>query len=280
MPVNPGIQYKKAEEEYAKARTTKEKLKALKLMLQTVPRHKSSERLQKEIETKISKFKKLQEREEQQIKKRGFQYSIKKEGAATIALVGTTNTGKSTLLNKLTGAKVTIASYPFTTKKPVIGIYDYKGIKLQIIEIPSITKNFSFTPLGPTFLSLIRQSDLIILFFNSPREKSLLDKELEDAEINLPILIYNNQESIGDEIWKRLNLIKVQTKMPGKKPSYPPLALKKGSTIKDLAQHVHKDFIKKFRFARIWGRSAKFDGQVVGLNHALADDDVAELHLR
>lgn len=53
----------------------------------------------------------------------------------------------------------------------------------------------------------------------------------------------------------------------------------KSSTIKDMATHLHKDFIKKFRFARVWGSSSKFPGQSVGLNHKLEDDDIVEIHL-
>jgi len=47
-----------------------------------------------------------------------------------------------------------------------------------------------------------------------------------------------------------------------------------------MAEQVHKDFIKKFRFARIWGKSAKFPGQMCGINHKLKDDDIVELHLK
>ena len=218
------------------------------------------------------------EKEKKQKKGKGKKTAVKKEGAAQITLVGTTNSGKSTLLNKLTGAKVEIADYPFTTKKPEVGILNYKGIKLQIIEIPSIFKNLKQTEQGPSFLAIINQSDLVILFFNNPEEKKLLDKELSD--ISTKKIIYDEGKNYEDKIWNSLGLIKVYTKQPGKKPDYPPLALKKGSVIKDLAIHVHKDFIKKFRFARIWGKSARFEGQQVGLNHKLIDEDVVELHMK
>ena len=106
----------------------------------------------------------------------------------------------------------------------------------------------------------------------------MLDKELSD--ISTKKIIYDEGKNYEDKIWNSLGLIKVYTKQPGKKPDYPPLALKKGSVIKDLAIHVHKDFIKKFRFARIWGKSARFEGQQVGLNHKLIDEDVVELHMK
>ncbi len=279
MPINADYEYGNALKVYEQAQTDEEKLKALQLMLSKSPGHKGAESLRADIKSKIAKLKaKLSKNKKRG--KRGFSLSIKKEGAATIVLIGTTRTGKSILLKKLTGANVKISEYEYTTKKPEIGIYDYHGVKLQCIEIPSIFKNFEASEKGPTYIAIIKQADLMILFFNTPEQKKLLDEELVKAEINVPIFIYNKQENIGDEIWKRLNLIKVQTKMPGKKPTYPPIALAKGSTIRDLAEHVHKDFLKNFRFSRVWGKSTRFPGAQAGLDHKLADNDIVELHLK
>ncbi len=277
MPVNAGVQYQLAEEEYRSANTIEEKLKALEKMYATCPKHKSSERLEQEIKGKISKFKKLLEKEKSK-KKSTQKISIKKEGAATIVLVGTVNSGKSTLLNKLTNAKARVAEYEFTTKMPEVGILDYKGIKIQVIEIPAIVENFKNTLNGLMFLSIVRSADLIVLLFKTPKEKELLDKELYNISIRK--IIYNNEENFKEIIWNNLDIIKVYTKMPGKKVSYPPVALKKNSCIEDLAEIVHKDFIQKFRFARVWGKSAKFDGQLSGIKHKLEDDDIVELHLK
>jgi len=75
-------------------------------------------------------------------------------------------------------------------------------------------------------------------------------------------------------------MIKVYTKEPGKKPKFPPIALKKDSTIKDLAKEIHQDFIKKFKFARVSGNSVKHQNQRCGLNHKLEDEDIVELHIK
>ena len=83
-----------------------------------------------------------------------------------------------------------------------------------------------------------------------------------------------------DKIWKSLDIIKVYTKQPGKSPDYPPVALDKGSIVRDLAKTVHKDFLKNFKYAVINGSSAKFKDQRVGLNHKLADDDIIEFHVK
>src|SRR3989344_9068928 len=278
MPVNAGYEYGKAEGEFNQASTLKEKLEALKKMYSTCPKHKSSEGLLKEIKTKISKYKELLAKESKKKKGSGKSLSIKKDGAATICIVGTTNSGKSTLLKKLTNSNVTIAPYPFTTKKPELGTLDYHGIKLQIIEIPAVVKNFEDSEIGPSMLAIIKQSDLLIITFKEKDELKLIDTELYNIDIHR--IYYYNQDDIKDLIWRNLNLIKVYTKQPGKEKDFPPVALKKRSIIRDLAMHIHKDFFRKFDFARVWGKGSKFNGQRVGLNHKLEDDDVVEVHLK
>ncbi len=276
MPINADIHYQKAEEEYLKANTPEEKLQCLQKMLSLAPSHKGAEKLRKQIKTKIAK---LKDSIKKSAKKGSYQkISFKKEGAALICIIGTTNSGKSTLLNKLTNANAKIADYPFTTKKPVQGILDYKGIKLQIVEIPAIIENFHETELGPSLLSIMKQSELIILTFNTPEEKRLLDKEL--ANINVKRIIYNGEEEFEERIWNSLDIIKVYTKQPGKQKDYPPVALKKGSAVQDLAEIVHKDFVKNFKYARITGKSVKFENMRCGLDHILADEDVVEFHTK
>lgn len=277
MPVNPGMEYQKAERRYAEAQTMQEKVAALHEMAKTVPKHKGTENLRAEINAKIAKYKVLTEKEKQS-KKGKSKYSIRKDGAATIVLVGKTNSGKSTLLNKLTNKNVEVADYLFTTKKPEIATMDYKGIKLQIIEIPAIVKDFYKTQNGPAFLSIIRMADLILLLAKDKEDKKLILGELEDVDVK--ILEYKKQKNIKKLIWNKLDLIEIFTKSPGKEKEYPPVAMKKDSTVRDLAKNVHKDFVKKFRFARIWGISVSFGGAQVSLNHVLKDEDVVELHLK
>ncbi len=277
MPTNATAEYSAAEIEYQKAGTTEEKLKALENMLREAPSHKGAENLRSDIKNKIAKIKGKIKKEKAQ-KKVGYSISIKKEGAAQVLLVGTTNSGKSTLLNKLTGSNAKIATHPFTTIKPEIGMLDYKGIKIQIVELPAIVKNFEETENGRAYLAIMKQAELIVLLFSTPEEYELLRNELYNIETRK--IIYNENSNIADDIWRNLNLIKVYTKEPGKKPAYLPISLQKNSTVADLAKTVHKDFLKKFRFARIWGSSAKFGGQQVGLTHKLEDDDIVEVHLK
>jgi len=360
MPINAGPEYQKAEKKYHEARTISEKLKALEEMLKTCPKHKGSESLQSEIKQKISKLKDLQEKQKAATGAR-YQVSVKKEGAAQVVIIGVPNSGKSVLLSKLTNAKPEIAEYPFTTKLPEVGVIDYHGVKIQVVEIPAITENFSASELGPTLLGIVRQADLVIILANDDSELQLIRNELANSNIitdkerpkinikkagtggimfvgkikgdlkkakellrdkgihnatvefkekvtlkdleevlsegiayvdSIVINTKNKIEEIKEMIWDNLSLIKVYTKQPGKKKDYPPVALEEGSTIKDLAARVHKDFLKKFiksdgkskviykttARARVWGKSAKYPGIIVGADHVLADEDVVELH--
>ncbi len=275
MATNLTPQYQKAEEAYRQARTFSEKLEALQNMLREIPKHKGTEAMQQQIKQRLAKLREMEKKQRQQ-KKGSHGFALKREGDALVVLVGPVNSGKSTLLNQLTGAHAEVADYPFTTTMPEMGVMDYHGVKIQVVEIPAIVLGFYRTKMGPSFLSLIKQADLMVLLFRTPEEKALLDKELMDVAV--PRLIYNQQQDFPDVIWQHLGLMKVYTKQPGKKREEKPLALKRGATVRDVAQIVHKDFLQRFTFARIFGLSVKFAGQMVGLDHLLQDDDTVELH--
>ena len=251
-------------------------------MMTLAPSHKSAEGLQKQLKNRMARLKELKEKEGKQKKSSGggSKFSIKKEGAATIVILGLPNSGKSTLLKALTNLDVKIADYEFTTVKPETGVMNYKGIKLQIIEIPAIVEDFENTENGMALIAIIRNAELILIIKKNSGDIRMIEKELRDNEVSKRILVVERKdktEDVKEIIWNSLELIKVYTKQPGKKADYPPIAFKKGAIVQDLAEHVHKDFAKKFKYARVWG-SAKFPGQVVGLNYKLKDDDEVELH--
>ena len=69
MPTNVTAEYAAAELEYAKAKTSEEKLKALQDMLSKAPTHKGAEKLRQEIKTKIAKLKSQLKKEKAQKQK-------------------------------------------------------------------------------------------------------------------------------------------------------------------------------------------------------------------
>jgi len=281
MPINATYDYAQAEKKFINALTIREKLEALKEMLSKSPSHKGAENLRNDIKKKLAKYKVLLEKET----KRGGGRSIglKREGSARVMIIGTTNSGKSTLLSKITNAKPTIAEYEFTTKDLEMGIMDYNGIKIQIVEVPAITENFYLRDRGPFYLGLIRDCDLIILMHKNKEEKEMLLKELKNNNIDVRLLEYNKGwtvEETKEKIWEKLDLVYVYTKQPGKKPDFPPVALDNGDDILELASVVHKDFVRKFNYARVFGKSVKYRGQRCGLYHELKSGDIIEFHIK
>jgi small GTP-binding protein len=89
-------------------------------------------------------------------------------------------------------------------------------------------------------------------------------------------------EELKQIIYDKMEFIRIFLKEVGKSADMEePLIMFKGCTIKDVCSKLHRDFIDKFKYARLWGTSAKFDGQIFKrLDKELADKDVLELHMR
>jgi small GTP-binding protein len=88
-----------------------------------------------------------------------------------------------------------------------------------------------------------------------------------------------NLEELKGKIYEVLDIIRVYTKVPGKKPDFTdPIVVARGSTLADAAAEVHKDFAANMKYARIWG-SGKHDGVMARRDHILEDGDIIELHL-
>jgi len=81
------------------------------------------------------------------------------------------------------------------------------------------------------------------------------------------------------KIFEALNIIRVYTKKIGDPITKDePVVLRKGATVIDAAEHIHKDFKKNLKYARLWNESG-YSGQRVEKNHVLADEDVLEFHV-
>ena len=77
------------------------------------------------------------------------------------------------------------------------------------------------------------------------------------------------------KIWDYLDLIRIYTKPKGQIPDYDaPVIIKRGSTVGDFCNSIHKTLVKELKHANVWGTSAKFNPQVVGVNHVVEDEDV------
>ena len=378
------MEYLLAEDEYRKAKTITEKIKALEKMYSTIPKHKGTEKMRLSIKQRLSKYK--EKLEKSKVKRgRGPTFSVKKEGAAQVALVGLPNSGKSSILNVLTRANSVVASYPLTTRIPTPGMLEYNDIQLEIVDMPSIIKDISMGKgFGFQLIDAIRNADALSIIvdlskdpvrdmeiilnelyrsgfrinkrkpeieikkFSSGgivirgkeyvsdvheikkmlvehkisnalvviKEKTSLEEfldslnrnlsykkafiigsknDLENCDKNLEtfrkrysefgILSLSaekkiNIEQVKEKIYEILDIVRVFTKSPGSEPDYPPIAMKRGATILDVAKEVHKQFYKNFKYAKVWGRSVKYDGQRAGGDHVVGEGDIVEIHIK
>jgi ribosome-interacting GTPase 1 len=89
----------------------------------------------------------------------------------------------------------------------------------------------------------------------------------------------NLAELLGVKLLNILGITRIYTKEPGKQHSSIPIVSRRGVTVGELAKTIHSDFYKRFKYAKLWGPSAKFPGERVGLDQALEDGDIVEIHV-
>lgn len=299
MPINAHPKYINAEAEYHQASTPEQRILALEKMVKFMPKHKGAETLRKNIRTRYKKLKK--ELETKKKKSKGKQ-GIKKEDLQAV-LIGLTNSGKSSILQTLTNAQPKIASYGFTTSEPEIGILNYQGCNIQIIDLPPIaSENFDkgIVNNADTLLIIVekiheinpilehlkqnKNTKKIIVFnkidmHNEETKRKILET-LRAKKYNFVIISCRTTEGIQDlkeKIFKSFDIIRVYTKKQGKKQDNVPVILLPNSTLKDVAEKILHGYSKKVKFAKISGPSAKFKDQKVGLSHIVKDKDVVEL---
>lgn len=330
MAANLTPQYLKAEEQYRRAQTTDEELKALEVMFRELPKHKSSEKLQAELKQKISRAKKDLEAERKSGKK-GFSVRIPRQGAGTVVVIGGPNAGKSSLLRALTRATPEVAPYPFTTRTATPGMMPWEDINIQLIDTPPITEEH----FEPYLLGMIRSADAVVLMVDLgadegieqciavverlnagktrlARQSSLAEDDvglsytqtllvpnkidLPDAAARLELLHElapldfaehpvaaehgTGLEDLRRAIFESLDVVRVYTKQPTHpKPDMErPFTVRRGGTVLDVAEQVHKDFVANFKFARVWGQHFQHGTTVKG-DHVVEDRDVVELHM-
>lgn len=189
MPTNLPVEAKKKWDEVSMARNPREKLELLQDFLSMVPKHKGTERLRAQVKTKMATLRReVEERKRRKASVQGPRFFIEKEGAAQIVVLGQANVGRSSLLASLTNANVEVSSYPFTTRKPVLGMLPFEGLQFQILEAPAIMRGAAQGKAwGQQTLALARNADGLVLMVdlgrNPWRQLSVMLKELEQAHI-------------------------------------------------------------------------------------------------
>jgi small GTP-binding protein len=238
--------------------------------------------------------------------------AVRREGAAQVALVGPPNVGKSSLLQALSEIQIKTGDYPFTTLRPVPALTRIGGVLVQLVEIPGLIGGATDDRGGGrALLGVLRTVDAIVYCCRAggdPAELAVVLDEVAKAGIEKPSVLAATRSdeadagaverlgvafpsmrvlrlSVLDEasldafrsaVWELTGLIRVRLRKDGTIDDEP-LALDPGSTVADVADWVHHDLGASFSGARVWGPSARFDGQRVGREHVVVDGDVVEI---
>ncbi len=333
------------------------------------------------LKAKIAKLKREEEQDKNRSGGSSLSYAVKRSGDATVVLIGLPSVGKSTLVNRLTNTKSKVAGYHFTTLTVVPGMMEYKGARIQILDLPGIIKGASSGKgLGKRVLSVVRSADLILFITEvyQPDALSVLKEEvrnigvrpderkpkltiektnsdgiavnalvkmthmtietvkkvLQEFDINnarvivgedmsydqlIDVVLQNrkyvpsltvlnkidlvtpealneikskidydflpisadanfNIDQLKEKIYERLDLIRVFMRPKGEETDYEkPMIVKSDASVLDVCNKVHREMKTTLRYAQIYGKSAKYNGQKVGITHRLMDEDVITL---
>ncbi len=134
---------------------------------------------------------------------------------ADIGLVGLPNAGKSTLLSKLSAANPKIASYPFTTLEPQLGVLQFKYREPCIIaDIPGLVDGAHMgVGLGHKFLRHVERTRILLHIVDMADENyidnyNIIARELEhykkDLAARTQVIVLNKSDLVDDSERRKL----------------------------------------------------------------------------
>ena len=318
MPANLPPDYFVEEKKLKTAKTPDEKIEIIERMLGIMPHHKGTDHLIAQLRAKIAKLKDEKERKPQVQHKLDLLYNVKKEGAGQVLFIGQPNSGKSTLVGALSGEPLEVADYPYTTRFLQTRMMRYEDIWIQLVDTPGLGDEsqsmwfgnmvrradalvFALTlsdTLELEYQLLVDETKRHIPSIEEGYRPLIIVVAKADLSGHLPYLeafekTYGagkkvvpvsaqadmNLYLLKQTIFDTLGVVRVYSKMPGKKPDFEaPFVLKKGSTTVELAERVHREFVGKLKYAKLW-RGGEINGMMVSKEFVLEDRDIIELHV-
>jgi small GTP-binding protein len=192
--------------------TIDEQIEEIEAVLRKTPHHKGTNGFIGAMRAKIARLKDKEIESSGKSGGGGAGYNVKKQGDATVVLIGPPSAGKSTLINQLTNTESKVAPYAFTTVTVVPGMLKYKEAYIQILDIPGLIEGAKEGKgKGREVLSVARGADLLIVMTDVQRV-NLFGKmvaELEGSGIRInqtkPDVLIEKKTEGGLEIFSNLN---------------------------------------------------------------------------
>ncbi len=142
---------------------------------------------------------------------------------ADVGIIGLPNAGKSSLLAAVTRAKPKIASYPFTTINPNLGVVNYNNKEITIADIPGLIEGaHKGIGLGDKFLRHVERCKALLhlvdiaennLVENYKKVRLELSKYDKNLSKKREIILFNKTDLIEkSEIKKKLDNFKNKIK--------------------------------------------------------------------
>jgi ribosome-interacting GTPase 1 len=189
MVTNLPVEAKNKWAEVTACHSTPEKIKLMREFISLVPKHKGTAKLLANVRRRIATLE--EDVEKAKARRKGGHiggFSVPKEGAGQIIILGPTKVGRSSLLASVTNAKVEVSPISFATRKPVIGMLPYENIQFQLVEAPAIVEGAAEGKMdGTQILGLARNADGLVLMVDlaedSVEQYRVMRSELEQAGI-------------------------------------------------------------------------------------------------
>jgi len=182
MPANLPPQYHQAEKRYREAKDPDEKIDALEEMMAIMPKHKGTDHLRAELRARMAR---LTTEAQKKGGRRGSIYNVRREGAGQVAMVGLTNSGKSSLVAIMTHASPDIGDWPFTTKMPLPGMMEYENINIQMLDLPAVDDHSAHMWMP----GALRRADQLLIVVDLSRDPLLqmgsIAEELEKLRVGI-----------------------------------------------------------------------------------------------
>ena len=136
---------------------------------------------------------------------------MKEFKCGTISIIGKPNTGKSTLINALTGVKISaVSDKPNTTRNKILGVYNSENSQIIFLDTPGLQKSSKFLNriMVQSSYQAIGESDIVLVLIDGSKKSTINTEDIASKIVNKkPIIAINKIDLIKKS--KILNIVNI-----------------------------------------------------------------------